>query len=67
MWNFAGMCVNADQGRLRISLGAIGDQTQAEFLPNLPTNSGFTAAADRATMGSALFTPTQLSPARINN
>jgi len=28
--------VNADQGRLRISLGAVGDQTQAEFLPVLP-------------------------------
>jgi hypothetical protein len=67
MWNFAGMCVNADQGRLQISLGAIDDQTQAEFLPVLPTNSGFTAAAERATMGSALFTPTQLSPALIRD
>ena len=46
MWNFAGMCVNADQGRLRISLGAIGDQTQAEFLPNLPGYSGFKATAN---------------------
>ena len=39
MWNFAGMCVNADQGRLRISLGAIGDQTLAGFLPVLPLDT----------------------------
>jgi len=31
--------VNADQGRLRISLGAVGDQTQAEFLPVLPLDA----------------------------
>ncbi len=39
MWNIAGMCVNADQGRPRISLGAVGDQTQAEFLPVLPLDA----------------------------
>ena len=40
MWNPAGVCVNADQGRLRISLGAVGDRTQAEFFasfaPKIP-------------------------------
>jgi hypothetical protein len=39
MWNPAGMCVNAEQGRLRISLGAVGDRTQAEFLPVLPLDT----------------------------
>ena len=39
MWNFAGMCVNADQGRLRISLGAIDDQTLAGFLPTSSLDS----------------------------
>ncbi len=31
MRNIAGMGVNADQGRLGISLGAVGDEPQAEF------------------------------------
>ena len=42
MWNPAGVCVNADQGRLQISLGAIGaigDQTLARFLPVLPLDT----------------------------
>jgi hypothetical protein len=39
MRNSGGVCVNADQGRLQISLGAVGDRTQAEFLPVLPLDT----------------------------